>query len=206
MFPTAEDGKRALAAISKGPALVEKIIRENNIDADIRPGYVYIADGKQQLLSDKDYFGIEPYPFILGMAEAARKLGVKIYEDTPVGEISEKDGLEVRTSRGSIFATDILAAGGHKMAETVPYLKSLRHRTLELQATTIVTDPLPPEVIKSIMPQAGGAHYGRSRPTRWMSPMALSTGRAALFSGRMSARCAPTPPPSRKNFSAFSRH
>lgn len=158
MFNTPEHGKRALALANEGPALVEKIINDHQIDCDVRRGYVVLSRGTQITVPpEAGYFGIEPYPFVLGMAKAARELGVKIYEDTPVKDIVDgKDGVEVKTVRGSIQAKDMLCAGGHAMAENIPFLRPLHSRTLELLATTIVTDPLPPEVIKAVLPGAGG--------------------------------------------------
>ena len=157
MFPTPEQGKRALALANTGPALVEKIIADNQIDCDLRKGYIVLSGDKQIPIMDGSYFGIEPYPFVLGMAKAARDLGVKIYEDTPVKNIiNGKDGVTIQTSRGNIGATDVLCAGGHAMAENIPFLKPLRSHTLELLATTIVTEPLPPEVIQAALPAAAG--------------------------------------------------
>ncbi|MCE9507983.1 MAG: FAD-binding oxidoreductase [Alphaproteobacteria bacterium] len=157
MFATPDDGRKALALVNGGPALVEQIIRSQNIDCDLRRGYV-ILSGKQQVpVMDGSLFGIEPYPYLLGLAKAARDLGVRIYEDTPVRDITDSgNGIEVQTARGNIGTKEMLCAGGHRMAEVVPFLKPLRRRTLELLATMIVTDPLPPDVIKAIMPAAQG--------------------------------------------------
>jgi gamma-glutamylputrescine oxidase len=157
MFATPEDGRKALALVNEGPALVEQIICSQNIDCDLRRGYILLS-GKQQVpVMDGSLFGIEPYPYLLGLAKAARDLGVRIYEDTPVREIADdSNGIEVQTARGNIGAKEMLCAGGHRMAEVVPFLKPLRRRTLEMRATMIVTDPLPPEVIKAIMPAAQG--------------------------------------------------
>jgi gamma-glutamylputrescine oxidase len=157
MFAKPEDGRKALALAAGGPALVEQIIRSRKIDCDLRRGYVVISGKQQTPVMDGSMFGIEPYSYVLGMAKAARELGVRIYEDTPVKDIVDgAGGIEVQTARGKIGTKEMLCAGGHRMAEVVPFLKPLRHRTLELRAGMIVTDPLPPEVIKAIMPAAQG--------------------------------------------------
>lgn len=157
MFKNPAEGKKALDLVNTGPALVEKIITDQKIDCDLRKGYIVFSGTDQTPVMDGSLFGIEPYPFVLGMAKAARDAGVKIYEDTPVSDIVDSgNGLTVKTPRGDIATREMLCAGGHSMAETVPFLKPLRSHTLELLATTIVTDPLPPEVIKAIMPAANG--------------------------------------------------
>ena len=141
MFPTPEEGKKALALVNTGPARVEKIIDDNKIDCDVRKGYLVFSGDRQIPITDGSYFGIEPYPYVLGMAQAARDLGVKIYEDTPVSNIIDgANGVDIQTKRGSLVAADILCAGGHAMAENIPFLKPLRSHTLELLATS---EPLP---------------------------------------------------------------
>lgn len=158
LFPSKADGEQALALINQGPALVRSIIGEHDIDCDLRDGYVVLGRNGASYIEDGSQFGIEPYPFVLGMAQAARDLGVKIFEDTRVENIVERDGhVDILTSRGVIAASEMLAAGGHSMAQNVPYLSALKNRTVELVASTIVTDPLPSPVLNAIMPAAQGA-------------------------------------------------
>ena len=156
-FSTPERGQAIVDRFNNGPALVCEIIKDNNIDCDLRQGYVVIGADGSRTRYDEDLFAIEPYPYISGLADAARKLGVRILEDTPVKNIVDYGStVEVQTSRGTFSAENVVCAGGHRMAETIPFLAPLRQKTMELLVTTIVTDPLPPAVLNKIMPEAKG--------------------------------------------------
>src|SRR6202035_4051053 len=82
------------------------------------------------------------------------------YEETQVVQLEHHpEGCLVSTANGVIQATLVLAAGGHRMAEDIPLLAPLRSRTAELRVTTIITDPLPDQVLRNILPIADGRRY-----------------------------------------------
>jgi gamma-glutamylputrescine oxidase len=153
-----ELGGRVVAASRAAVALVRSLAGGHGIPCDLRDGYVEIGrDGAQSLVEDSSLFGIDPYPYVLGLAHAARALGVGIREGVHVVDVDEgRDGCRLTTSAGTVRARFVLAAGGHRMAEDIPLLAPLRRRTAEVRVGTVITDPLPDPVLLSIMPAAGG--------------------------------------------------
>jgi gamma-glutamylputrescine oxidase len=148
-------GDKLIEEANKGPDLVRSLIQEHGIDCDLRDGYINIdGDGNQEL---GEGFQIEPYTYLLGLAEAAHKLGVEIYENVRVsGIVDNINGCSVSTSHGTIRANYVVAAGGHRMGETIESFVHHRDKTAELYLTTIKTAPLPPSVRDAIMPEANG--------------------------------------------------
>ncbi|MBV8456480.1 MAG: FAD-binding oxidoreductase [Acetobacteraceae bacterium] len=152
-----ELGRRVITAAGGAVALVRSLAVGHGIPCDLRDGYIEIGRDGQSLVEDGSLFGIDPYPYVLGLAHAARALGVGIREGVHVVDIDEgRDGCRLTTSAGTVSARFVLAAGGHRMAEDIPLLAPLRRRTAEVRVGTIVTDPLPHPVLLSIMPVAGG--------------------------------------------------
>jgi gamma-glutamylputrescine oxidase len=151
-------GARVAAAARGAVALVRSLAVGHGIPCDLRDGYVEIGrDGGQSLVEDGSLFGIDPYPYVLGLAHAAKALGVGIREGVHVVDIGEgRFGYRLKTSAGTVSARFVLAAGGHRMAEDIPLLAPLRRRTAEVRVGTVVTAPLPGPVLLSIMPAAGG--------------------------------------------------
>ncbi len=150
---------RLNAHAARGPDLVRGLIDRLDIPAAIQDGYITIdPQGRQDIVTDGQMYGIQPFPYILGLAQRARELGVKIYEDIPVTNISDADGIcGVTTDRGTVRSSYVVAAGGHRMGRTIAELSSLDKNNFALYASTIITDRLPPDVIKTIMP--GGEVY-----------------------------------------------
>jgi gamma-glutamylputrescine oxidase len=153
-----ELGQKILAAAEEGPQLVRALVNQHGIACDMRDnGYLIVAANGSQSIDRSHGLCITPYPFVLGLAEAAKKAGVIIHENTPVTNVTDdKNGCQITTPHGSISADYVVAAGGHRMAETIPALAHLRDTTFEARVTTIVTDPLPSNVINAIMPAAEG--------------------------------------------------
>lgn len=86
---------------------------------------------------------LHPAKFVLGLAATVERLGVTIYENTPVVEI--RSG-KVRTPLGEVRASHVLRA-------TEGFTPNLRadHRTwLPMNSSMIVTEPLPAHVWDSI--------------------------------------------------------
>ncbi len=107
-------GGRVIAAARGAAALVRSLAVGHGIPCDLRDGYVEIGrDGAQSLVKDGSLFGIDPYPYVLGLAHAARALGVGIREGVHVVDIGEsRDGCRLTTPAGTIGARFVPAAGG----------------------------------------------------------------------------------------------
>jgi glycine/D-amino acid oxidase-like deaminating enzyme len=153
-------GNRLIAAATEARALVRALIVAHDIPSDLRDGYVTIGrDGRQSVDIGKD-FGIASYPYLLGLAFAANRLGVDIHENTRISAITrQENGFAVSTDAATLHVSHILAAGGHQMAQDIALLAPLLGRTTELRVSTIITDPLPEDVLRALMPEAGDARY-----------------------------------------------
>jgi gamma-glutamylputrescine oxidase len=156
-----ELGERLIAAAAEASQLVRRLIGRHAIPCDLRDGYVVIqSDGRQTVIEGGPGFGIDAYPFALGLAYAASALGVEIREGVTVtGLQGTSEGCIVTTTDGVIPAALVLASGGHRMAEAIELLAPLRRRTTELRVSTVMTDPLPDEVLRRAMPAAAGRRW-----------------------------------------------
>jgi hypothetical protein len=126
---------RLIAAANGAPSLVRYRVAQHGIPCNLRDGYIFIRrDGTQTLKTGPSQFSIDPYPYVLGLAFACRKAGVKIHEKTEVVAIRDNpDGREVTIAGGMVVrAACVIAAGGHRMAERIALLHRLRAKTTEL--------------------------------------------------------------------------
>lgn len=87
-----------------------------------------------------------------GLAEAAARRGVNIYEHTPVLGFDRKVGSmhEVKTPRGNIRAKQVFLASG---TSAVGPLSWFRRRIVPVGAFIIVTEPLPVETLDRLLPR-----------------------------------------------------
>lgn len=154
-------GDRLIVAAAEASQLVRTLIERLAIPCDLRDGYVIIhADGRQTVTEGGSEFGIAAYPYALGLAYAAAKLGVEIQEEVEVTRLEcAPRGCLATTTAGVIEASYVLASGGHRMAETIGLLAPLRNRTTELRVSTIITAPLPNHVLERAMPAAAGRQF-----------------------------------------------
>jgi gamma-glutamylputrescine oxidase len=151
-----------IAHASGAPALVRRRIAQHEIPCDLRDGYVSIPrSGGQFVETGGSLFGVDPYPYVLGLAFACSDAGVEIHENTEVISIlGDADGCTITVGSGSkLRAACVIAAGGDRMTERIPLLRPLRSRTTELKVSTLITDPLPESVLHLIMPLAEGRRY-----------------------------------------------
>lgn len=90
---------------------------------------------------------LDPAALAWGLVAAARRLGVRVHEHTPVlGMRSEGAGVEVATGRGSVLAGRVLLATNAYR----PLLRRLRLRVLPIYDHVLVTEPLAPSALESI--------------------------------------------------------
>jgi glycine/D-amino acid oxidase-like deaminating enzyme len=86
---------------------------------------------------------IQPARLARGLADAVERLGVQIYEESPVTEISEGRAV---TRSGTVSAPIVLRATEAFTAA----LPGLRRRWLPMNSSMIATDPISPEMWASI--------------------------------------------------------
>jgi glycine/D-amino acid oxidase-like deaminating enzyme len=79
---------------------------------------------------------IQPARLARGLAEAVERLGVQIYEDTPVTRIEQG---RATTAKGTVTAPIVLRA----TEGFTPGLPGLRRRWLPMNSSMIATDPIP---------------------------------------------------------------
>jgi gamma-glutamylputrescine oxidase len=172
---------RLIAHGENGPALVKGLIDRLDIPAGLQEGYAVIdRDARPTVYDDGSMFGIRPLPYTLGLAQRARELGVKIYEDTLVTNVTDDKGrCTVATNRGDIRSSYVVAAGGHRMGQTVPELSDLDKNNFTLYASTIITDRLPPEVIRAVLPHDGN---GQAYP---FANTKIDVGYGSVVDGRI---------------------
>ncbi|WP_338493125.1 FAD-binding oxidoreductase [Pseudomonas trivialis] len=86
-----------------------------------------------------------------GLAEAAARRGVRIYEQAPVLDLSRQTGTvhQVKTPRGEVRAKQVLLATG---TSAVGPLSWFRRRIVPVGAFIIVTEPLSVEMLDRLVP------------------------------------------------------
>jgi glycine/D-amino acid oxidase-like deaminating enzyme len=120
------------------------------------------------------------------VAGAALNAGALIYEKSRVQEISKSSqrgsaGFEVKTSRGTIFARDVLVGTSGYTSAATP---TLRNKIIPIGSYIIATEPLPESLAKELSPRNRMIYdskyflyYYRLTPDNRM----LFGGRAAFF-------------------------
>jgi glycine/D-amino acid oxidase-like deaminating enzyme len=130
--------------------------------------------------------GVNPARYVAGLSNAAIRAGVEIHEQARVDRIepaADKGiaGWEVTTSRGALWARDVLVATSGYTSNTTP---ALRRRIIPIGSYIVVTEVLPEALAAEISPRNRMiynslyyTHYYRLTPDRRM----LFGGRAAFF-------------------------
>ncbi|MDS0790972.1 FAD-binding oxidoreductase [Burkholderia pseudomultivorans] len=136
----------------------EKEFRELNPDEEI--AYLEGAELRRMLGSDAYGAGlmhmgnghIHSLNLLLGEARAVTGLGGRIYENSPVVEVTYGKSIKVRTAKGSVTAQKICFACGAFINRLEPRLDKTIISTYSFQ---LVTEPLSDELIRQISPIRG---------------------------------------------------
>lgn len=154
-------GQQLVKASQDGMTLVRDLVRDHTIGCDLRDGYMTVKKDGTQIIERGEQFGLAPYPYILGLARAAQKAGVKLYENTPVTGLYDNGPFNIFiTAWGPTIEADyVVATGGHRMMEKISFLRPLRAKTTELRISMIASDPLPLEVLQTVMPENAITRY-----------------------------------------------
>src|SRR5450631_252511 len=135
---------------------------------------------------DKTSAGVNPARYVAGLADAALKAGALIYENVRVQHISKTlpsgvGGFEIKTSRGNIFARDVLVATSGYTSSATP---ALQKKIIPIGSFIITTERLPESLAKELSPRnrmiydsKHYLYYYRLTPDKRM----LFGGRAAFF-------------------------
>jgi glycine/D-amino acid oxidase-like deaminating enzyme len=135
---------------------------------------------------DETSAGVNPARYVAGLAGAALKAGACVYENVRVEAISKASqncmgGFELKTSRGNVFAGDVLVATSGYTSSATPVL---RKKIIPIGSYIIATEPLPESLAKELSPRNRMIYdskyflyYYRLTPDNRM----LFGGRAAFF-------------------------
>ncbi len=190
-------GQKLVTASKEGMTLVRDLVRDHTIDCDLRDGYMTIKANGTQIIEKGAQFGIAPYPYVLGLARAAQKAGVEFHENTPVTHIHPHG--TVMTEWGHFIQADyVVATGGHRMMEKISLLRPLRAKTTELRISMIATDPLPVEVLQTVMPENAIPRYPFANESIDVAYGSLTHDNCLVFGTEAHALYDPTPEAIRK--------
>jgi gamma-glutamylputrescine oxidase len=96
---------------------------------------------------------LHPLKYGLGLARAARALGVQIFENSPVLDIDRGLRLRAKTAQGSVTADFGVLAGNCTLPEFGPRVApDIRARIMPVGTYMIATAPLDPALCKRLMP------------------------------------------------------
>jgi glycine/D-amino acid oxidase-like deaminating enzyme len=102
-------------------------------------------------LVDPGGCALQPAKYVRGLALAAERAGARLMEETEVTQVRRVNGgFEVRTSRGTLRAREVLAATN---GYTPPALAALRRRVIPIGSYQIATSPLDPALARRLVPR-----------------------------------------------------
>ncbi len=126
------------------------------------------------------YAGIHPAKYVKGLAEAAERLGVKIYSNARVSDIQPKSGAyRFKVQGRDVTAQQVLIAANGYSGSVLPFLK---RRIIPVGSGLIATEPLPPEVMDRLMPKRQML-AGSQRVVTYYRPS--PDGTRIIFGGRV---------------------
>jgi len=135
---------------------------------------------------DETSAGLNPTQYVTGLATAAIKAGANLYENARVEQITPETqngnhGFEIHSSRGRIFATNVLVATSGYTSAATP---ALRKKIIPIGSFIITTEQLPDDLARELNPRnrmiydsKHYLYYYRLTPDNRM----LFGGRAAFF-------------------------
>ncbi len=101
---------------------------------------------------------LHPLKLALGLAAAARQLGVKIYEHSPVTALQRGDPLVASTAQGRVTARFAVLAGNCTLGEYGPQVApELSARIMPVGTYMIATAPLDPALCRRLIPSNASA-------------------------------------------------
>jgi gamma-glutamylputrescine oxidase len=96
---------------------------------------------------------LHPLKYGLGLADAARALGVQIFEHAPVTDLQRGPTLLAHTPQGQVHAPFAVLAGNCTLGEFGPRVApEIRPRIMPVGTYIVATAPLQPELCASLIP------------------------------------------------------
>jgi glycine/D-amino acid oxidase-like deaminating enzyme len=106
-------------------------LRERGLHSPAFHGGLYLPLG----------FGVNPLKYVLGLSDAAQRLGAEVFANSPVASVtSEGEGFRVHTPKGSVLAKKVLYATNGYSVDGLP--DALSGWFLPILSNILVTRPL----------------------------------------------------------------
>jgi glycine/D-amino acid oxidase-like deaminating enzyme len=135
---------------------------------------------------DQASAGLHPARYVLGLAQAAQRAGAALHQHTRVTSVEQEKNsgarkFRVHTSKGVLWAKEVILASGAYASEATP---ALRKKIIPIGSYIIATEPLPGDLARQLSPRDRMIYdskhfllYYRLTPDNRM----LFGGRAAFF-------------------------
>lgn len=124
---------------------------------------------------------VQPAQYTAGLAAAAQRAGAHLCSGIAVERVERRNGFTLHTNQGELRADQVIVASGGYTGKATPHL---RRKVFPLGSYIIVTDPLPADLARTLIPQGRMVFdtrhllaYYRLTPDGRM----LFGGRAAFF-------------------------
>ena len=156
-------------------------VRPGHLTAAVRPGHLpalqdwadelaALGYDRAQILSDAEvqehvacplYAGglydagsshLHPLRYVIGLAEAAARSGVRIFEESPVTTITQGGGIAVSTPAGSIAADHLVIAGNAYLQPIAPWLGPVHAAIMPVTTFVVATEPLGDDLAQTLIP------------------------------------------------------
>lgn len=111
-----------------------------------------------EALSDSEALTIHPLNYALGLAQAARDAGVRIFENSRVLRYSQEDPAHVETSTGSVSASFVVLACNGYLGDLEPRVAG---KIMPINNFMIATEPLGEERANALINGRFGVHDTR---------------------------------------------
>jgi glycine/D-amino acid oxidase-like deaminating enzyme len=103
---------------------------------------------------DEASAGVNPAQYAAGLARSALSSGARVYDGCPAESVTRANhngspGFKIETSRGTVYAKEVLAATG---AYTAGALPALQKRIIPVGSYIIATAPLPDRLARDLSP------------------------------------------------------
>lgn len=92
---------------------------------------------------------LNPLKYTLGLARAARELGVQVHEDTPVTAVEPGPTVRLHTPHGNVRAAHALLAGNVYLQGLAP---TLADRIMPVGTYIVASEPLEPALLQRLIP------------------------------------------------------
>ena len=103
-----------------------------------------------------DHRQLHPGKYHLGLMRLAQAAGAQVHGRTEVtGLRRDAAGFELRTRRGIVRASKVIAATNGYSGSATPYLQ---RRAVPIDAYMVATEPMPPERLKALLPNGRTFH------------------------------------------------